>query len=397
MPGATKVRSPAGIRQPQREAALAAMQQQVVPFVAAAHEHEELICDETKEITANSQQLGPFNIPAYGYARMIWIQVETTTEAETEAEATESEDLPGKIFERVELDDVNGTPLYNPMSGYTLMWTDILGGYKGVPDPRQLPYYSGTLKKPKFSLFIPVEISRKNAYGSIANQNSGAMYKLYLTLSPLSSLSTKFKKGPKIRIRCYAYDWSQPDEINLAGRPQAEGPPMLDSAQYHSHYIRETAKGQNTVLLTEVGDLIRFLLIIARKKNGERSDAVFPDPVELKWNNNVMHNFTRMMQEEHVFSAIPQLKERDKGVFAFLFNLGSHGRVGDDSPTLWYQTTQATRLEIVGGAEEEGSWDIVTNCVAPVAVDASERYEVPSRSSFQPEMMGSGQIATRTG
>ena len=388
-----KVRSAAGKRQPAREAELGGS---MVPFVAAAHEHEEIIEDKTLEITANEQHLAPINVGAYGYARSLWVQVETVEEGETEEGATETEDKPWKLFSSIQLNDVNGTPLFNPMNGYTMLWCNILGGYRGVPDPRQIPYYESSLKKPKFSFRVPIEVSRKNGFGSIANQNSGAMYKLYLSIADTASLTTKFKKMPKIRVRVYLEAWSQPDDVNLAGRPQAEGPPLLDSAQYHSHYVRETNKGANTVLLTEVGDLIRFILIIARTEAGARSDKVFADPVEMKWDGNVMHTFTRMQQIEHISGCVPQLKERDTGVFAFLFNIGSGGRVGDDSPTLYYPTMQSTRLELVGNTEEAGTWDIVSDVVAPVAVAADERYQVPNRSSFQPNVAG-GQVGTKTG
>lgn len=382
----TKVRSQEGTRQRQVAAP------SLVPFVAASHEHEEPMFEETVEITTNEQQIGPFNVPAYGYQRDLWLQVETVTEGEDEAEATESEDLPFNILSRVEFADVNGAPLFNPMSGYSLLWANILGGYRGVPDPRQMPYFSAKLEKPKFSLLVPTEISRKDAFGSIANQNTGAMYKLYLSINSQANLGTKFKKFPKLVIKGYLEAWSQPDEYNLAGRPQAEAPPLLDSAQYHSHYVRDTSAGNNTVLLTEVGDLIRFVAVICRDAEGKRSDAVFADPVELKWDGRVMHNMTRMMQEAHIASSVPQLKTRDTGVFAFLFNLGSHGTVGDDSPTLWYPTVQSTRLEIAGTTEAAGTWDIITNTVAPVAVAPAERYEVPSRTGLHPEIVGAGQV-----
>jgi hypothetical protein len=389
-----KVRSSVGKRQPVREAELGGS---MVPFVSAAHEHEEVIADQTLEITANEQQLTPMNVGAYGYARFIWVQVETVEEGTTEAEATENEDTPWRIFSSIQLNDVNGTPLFNPMDGFTMLWCNILGGYRGVPDPRQAPYYSASMKKPKFSFRVPVEISRKNAFGAIANQNSGAMYKLYLSINNKTNLVTKFSKMPKIRVRVYLEAWSQPDDFNLAGRPQAEGPPLLDSAQYHSHYVRETNKGANTVLLTEVGDLIRFILIIARTNAGVRADKVFADPVELKWDGNTMHQFTRMMQEEHIAACVPQLKTRDTGVFAFLFNLGDHGLVGDDSPTLYYPTMQSTRLEIIGNTEEAGVWDIISDVVAPVATNAAERYQVPNRSSRHPEGTGAGQVGALTG
>lgn len=54
----------------------------MVPFTAAAHEHTEQAFDKTVEFTEATQQLGPFDIPAYGYFRHLLLNVETVTPGE---------------------------------------------------------------------------------------------------------------------------------------------------------------------------------------------------------------------------------------------------------------------------------------------------------------------------
>jgi hypothetical protein len=101
------------------------------------------------------------------------------------------------------------------------------------------------------------------------------------------------------------------------------------------------------------------------------------------------------MLQEMLAASIPELKSRDAGVFAYLFNRSTKNTVGDDSPALWIPTVQSTRLEIAGNSSEAGTLQIITNDVAPVAVQPQERYQAESRTGFQPEMGGAGQVGPR--
>lgn len=367
----------------------------IVPFTSAAHEHTEPAFDETVELTANPRALNPINVPAFGYLRHALIEVTTVTPGEQEAEAVTNADFPWNLFQNVQISDVNGAPIFGPLDGYATLWASISGGYAGRPDPRVMPFYSGTFNEPKFLLRVPIEISHYDGFGALANQNAAASYRLNLTLNGTGKLSTKIKKAPKIRIRVWFETWTLPNETDIAGRPQAEAPPMLDSAQYYSNFIKNTQNGANTVLLVRVGSLIRTLVIIARNEAGERKDAVFPDPCRLEWDARKIREDSQVMLQEMLAASIPELKSRDAGVFAYLFDRSTKNTVGDDSPALWIPTVQSTRLEIAGNSSEAGTLQIITNDVAPVAVTPQERYQAESRTGFQPEMGGAGQAGPR--
>jgi len=360
----------------------------VVPFTSAAHEHTEIAFDETVELSANPRQLPPINVPAFGYFRHALIEVSTVTEGEQEAEAVTDEDFPWNIFQSIQIGDVNGAPIYGPLDGYAALWTSILGGYAGRPDPRVMPFYSGEFKKPKFLLRIPLEISHYDGFGSLANQNAAASYRVNLSLNGTGELSTKIKKAPKIRIRVWIETWTLPNETDIAGRPQSEAPPMLDSAQYHSAFVKEVPNGAMNAQFVRVGSLIRNVIVIARNGSGVRSNKVFPAPAILEWDARKIREDSQVMLEEYMAASVPELKSRDAGVFAYLLDRSTKNTVGDDSPALWLPTAQSTRMEIKGNNEEAGTLQIITNDVAPVAVQPKERYQEESRTGFQPEMGG---------
>ena len=170
---------------------------------------------------------------------------------------------------------------------------------------------------------------------------------------------------------------------------------MLDSSQFYSRFIKSTQNGANTVLLTRVGSLIRSLIVIARDSENKRSDKAFPNPATLEWDSRRMRTDTQRMLQEHLAASVPELKTRDTGVFAYLLDRSTKNTVGDDTPNLWYPTVQSTRLEIEGNTEAAGTWEIITNDVAPVAVAPQERYMEKSRTGFHPETAGAGQIGGR--
>lgn len=357
----------------------------VVPFTSAAHEHTEIAFDETIELTANPRALPPINVPAFGYFRHALIEVTTVTAGEQEGEAVTAEDFPWNIFQSIQIGDVNGAPIYGPLDGYAALWTSILGGYAGRPDPRQMPFYSGSFLTPSYLLRIPLEISHYDGFGSLANQNAAASYRVNLSVNGTGALSTKIKKAPKIRVRVWIETWTLPNETDIAGRPQSEAPPMLDSAQYHSAFIKDVPKGAMNAQFVRVGSLIRNVFVIARTAAGVRSDKVFPAPALLEWDARKIREDSQNMQVEMLSASTPELKSRDTGVFAYLLDRSTKNTVGDDSPALWLPTAQSTRMEIKGNNEEAGTLQIITNDVAPVAVQPNERYQEESRTGFQPE------------
>lgn len=371
-----------------RRSAAPAVAPPVIPFVAAAHEHTEPAFDVTVAGGAPptaAVNLGPFDIPAYGYLRHIFIEVDMS--GGVLGPGVVHPDFPWNFISSISLNDVNGAPIFGPLDGYATLWANIIGGYAGgANDPRNAPFYDATING-IFCFRVPVEIARHNGMGALANQNAAASYKLSITTAASTvTFTTAPTTVPAFRIRGWLEAWSLPNEVDVAGRPQATAPPAHGTTQYWSQFIKSVGVGANTTLLPRVGNLIRNVLIIARSTaaNTPRDDTVFPDPPTLAWDARTLKNDTQRYLIERIRAKTPDLVTRDAGVFCYGFADSDHGTVGDDDPTLWLPTVQSTRLELTGSGATAGTLQVITNDVAPVEVVPAERFVETSQTGFQP-------------
>lgn len=356
----------------------------MIPFVQAAHEHVEGAFATIAVVPgANGLDNGPFDVPAYGYIRHIRLEVIAT--GGTMGAGVAAADYPWNLIERLSLLDVNGTPIYE-LDGYASLWANIVGGYVFEQDPRGLPGFAGGGVNAQFTLRVPVEINHFDGLGSISNQNAAASYKLVVRTRPSAQLfSTAPTTVPTFTIRCYLEAWSLPNEVDLAGRPQEQYPPMHGTSQYWSSTSFASLAGANRIGLTRLGNMIRNIVVIARNNVivagvGTRDDTVFPDPVTLKWDANDLRQESQRGVIENMSEKIVDLVTRDAGVFFYSFSHSELGRAGDGPPSLWLQTVQSSRVEIQGNATTAGALQVITNDVAPVEVVPSERYELPNRT-----------------
>jgi hypothetical protein len=356
----------------------------------AAHEHTEDVNDVTVTPGAAAIQLPPVDIPASGFMRAVYLDV--TVSGGTLGAGVLSQDYPFNWLGSVQLLDVNGAWLCN-LDGYSLMWANIIGSVSPQGDPRRVPWYVGTINA-HFRLRIPVEISHRNAYGSLGNQNSAAAYKLLLTVNPQSvAIPTAPTTFPtSIRIRSTLEAWTQPTAQDAVGRDQEPVPPGHGvtggaTTQYWSYFTKDCNAGNQTILLPKVGNLIRNVIVIARDNSAPRvrTDGVFPDPVSFQWDNVILRKESQNYNIEGVFSKCEGLTARDTGVFAFINGNQNQNQVGDDLPDLWYATTQADRLEIDGPSVTSGQLTVITNDIAPYEADQARRYDVPSDTGFHPQ------------
>lgn len=370
--------------QPRRNGSTPAAPSPVIPFVAAAHEHTEPMFDVTVAGGAPptaAAQLGPFDVPAFGYLRHIFIEVDAS--GGVLGAGALAADFPWNFISSITLSDVNGAPIFGPLDGYATLWANIIGGYAGgANDPRALPFYDATING-LFTFRIPVEIARHNGMGALANQNAAASYKLSITTAASTvTFATAPTTVPAFRIRGWLEAWTLPNEVDVAGRPQAQLPPAHGTTQYWSQFVKSTGVGANTTQLPRVGNLIRNVLIIARTTAAgtPRSDTVFPDPPTLAWDARSLRNDTQTYIIERMRSKLPDLTARDAGVFAYVFGDSDHGSIGDDDPTLWLPTVQSTRLELTGSSAAAGTLQVITNDIAPVEVIPAERFVETSAS-----------------
>jgi hypothetical protein len=284
---------------------------------------------------------------------------------------------------------VNGAPIFGPLDGFALLQANIWGGYAYRSDPRQSPNYVGTINA-KFGLRIPVEISRHNGYGALANQNAAAAYKLAWTLAATTQAYTTAPTTPaSFQVRAWLEAWSQPNATDLTGRPQMREPIGHGTTQFWSQFQKSgLAAGNQSILLPRVGNLIRSLIFICRDNtaNTPRNDGVFPDPLQVVWDARLLRTESQAYRIQKQMESIAPGAARDTGVFVLPFNDSNNGAVGDESPNLWLPTVQATRLEVDGVSTVAGTIQAITNDVAPVEVRPDERFVETSTTGFHPNV-----------
>lgn len=355
-----------------------------IPFTAAAHEHTEPITtDAAGQIGAAQLPRGPYDVPAYGFLRHIVLEV--TLSGGTLGAGVLSSDYPWNILQNIQLLDVNGAPIFGPLDGYSTLWANIIGGYSFRQDPRLAPWYDGTING-TFYLRIPVEISRHNGYGSLANQNAAAAYKLSYTIQTNSVFSTQPTTTPSVQVKSWIECWSQPTATDLTGRLQQREPIGHGTAQFWTSYTKSVAAGQQNVILPRVGNMIRNLVFICRDATGARVSTVMPDPIQFNWDARQLRNESQKLHRLRLAESFVNGVTLDTGVYAFSFDNLVLGHAGDEEPNLWLPTVQASRLELAGTSTVAGTIQTLTNDVAPVEVNPAERYVENSATGFHPAL-----------
>jgi hypothetical protein len=378
MPATTTRRAPRGSTQ-KGSAQANQTRVQALRFVASAHEHREPILTQAVVPGAAPVQSNPSNIPipAYGFLGSVVLFVTWTGGVA----GTLAADAPWNLFQSVSIQDVNGAYLQNPVDGFSLLMENVYGGYAFKQDPRLSPVFSSTSTAGTMMLRIPVQVTRHNGYGALANQNAAAPYQLAWTVNPSTTIfSAAPTTMPTFTINAYLESWSQPNARDLKGRPQAQLPPLHGSTQQWSIYTKAIAVGNNVTQLPRVGNTIRTIVCICRDGTGARSATVFPTPFSLNLDSRVLTNELSNLRQALQTEGIAGTATLDTGVYVFYFNNSILGHLGDETSDLWLTTVQSTRLELAGNSVTAGNIEFLTNDIIQVETDQAARYVMDSQT-----------------
>lgn len=344
----------------------------LAPFTRGAMKHREPFLDVAATATANGSTISSLDVPSFGYLRGIWIKVDAT--GGTGSAAVVKEDAPFSALSNIVLSDVNGAQIVGPIDGYDLFIMNLVGGYLGS-DPRQTASYAavGTDGNFKFLLWLPVEISERDALGAMANQNASSTYKFSATYGVTTNIySTNPTAIPSVRVRLWLDAWSQPAPTDLQGNPQAEVPPAFGTTQFWTRAQFNLNSGDQTVRLTRVGNIIRSLIFVFRTTAPARSTTNFPDPARIQLEGRIVENIGRDLwrflgyeQAQMISAEGDATNPYPTGVLAYNFDTDLAGKSGNEMRDLWLPTSQATRLELVGNFGAAGTLTVITNDVAP--------------------------------
>lgn len=375
--GTAQTRKPAG----QTQAVSA-----VVPFIRASSEHREPAgIDVSKILTTGDQDLGVFDIPAYGYVRSIMLLVTASGGTGGSPAVTAVEDAPWSAIKNIALTEPNGATLSQFDTGLGLYLANKWGGYRDSigSDPKASPTYSAigaTFTGFSFMLRIPVELNLRDTLGSLPNQNAAATFKLRMTLAAVGSIVTGTLPTtlPTVRVRAYLEAWDQP-EVQTAGATNQLTPPAMNTTQFWSYQSYTINVGQNTIRLTRVGNYIRNLVMVQRRAGTSRvnGNADLADPTTLYLDTRPLdiiepNNWRHQMYERTGFGGasgtnVPANDTPgglDNGVLVYDFMHEFDGTLGRENRDLWLPTLGSTRLELQFTAPQAGTLMVYTNDVA---------------------------------
>lgn len=350
------------------------------PFTIGAREHIEGPFDDFSVAlsAANTTTRGPIDVPAYGYLRNVWLYAQATG-GTSSVNLVSQGDGPFIVYSEIVLMDVNGAPIVGPFNGFDLAMVNKYGGYVWQSDPAVMPTFSAisVAGNFQFALRIPVEITARDALGSLPNQNAAATYKVRYVINTTGNLYSAgtITLAATLRTRLQLEAWSQPTDVDALGQPQATMPPALGTTQFWSKFVKSVSTGQQTVQFPRVGNLIRQVIIEQYDAAGPpavRQTANFPDPVQLLWDGRIIQNIIRDEFRQQITerwgypgaTGVYAQTELDNGIFIFDFSHDLDGHPGNELRDLYLPTTQASRLELFG-TFVAGSSVILTNDVAP--------------------------------
>lgn len=354
-----------------------------VPFIRASGEHiEPTGIDVSRVMTGSVQDLGVFDIPAYGFLRSLAIVVTATGGAGAAVVGTE--DAPFNALTNIAITEPNGAQISAFNSGYDLFLAHKWGGYGyiGGNDPRALPAYSPIAAATgnfSFILRLPTEITMRDGLGSLPNQNAAASFKCRMQLNASTAVySTVPTTLPTVRVRVTQYAWDQPNPAD-GGASNQTAPPAVNTTQFWSTQVYNISAGAQTIRLTRVGNYLRNLIFEFRRAGTSRvnGQADFPDPLSILFDARPAaiverNNFSTIMAERTGFgmavgATIPandSPQGLDNGVFVWDYTHEFDGSLGMENRDLWQPTLGSTRLELQGVFANAGTLTVLTNDVA---------------------------------
>lgn len=348
-----------------------------VPFIRASQLHREFgNVDKSLQITTSDQDLGVFEVPAYGYLANIILVV--TTSGGTTTTAVGDEDAPFNALKNIYLEEPNGAVISQFKSGYDLYLANKFGGY-GWTDPRAtskgFSAVAGSTGHFAFVLKIPVQLRKRDGLGALPNQNSSAQFRLRMTLAKSSEIyaSGTLTTLPTVRVRAYIEAWDQPSD-SAQGRLNNVTPPAVNTTQYWSSQEYSVVSGENTIQLKRVGNYIRNLILKFEETSASRanSDTDFPDPLKVHYDARILDLVNNAVYLDQIgdryklseTAAADAAGGRENAIRPYDFCHEFDGTVGNENNDLWLETLTSTRLELQGSWGAAGTLTVLTNDVS---------------------------------
>lgn len=355
---------PASTPAPQGQPAPAAM----IPFMRATASKSAYVTSLSGTPGTAQVGLGVVQIRPSGFLARLKLKITGTTSGNAATVAFQP-DAPLNLLQGLFFQSPGGDTIYSQTDGFTQsMIQKYLGLGSGPDDPLRYPSYKATAGAGatggsfSYEQTIPIEIDRRDAYGTIQNQTANAQFSLTVFLNTLANIyATAPTTPPVVTILVTMEFYSQPAGANDAGIPQQTAPSgngTLNTIFTTTPTIQANASAKSQIIT--VGNSIRGIIFILRNSSGVRDEADWPQVTSIYVNTNLYFYKDKdlwnaqMAQEYEYFagkSAAPAPNGLDNGVFVLTdwMNAGQPGSGqvnGSNDRERWLVTTENTLLEI---------------------------------------------------
>lgn len=338
----------------------------------------------------SQQTYGPNPLPATGYIRRI--RLETVAAGGTAGTFTAGGDAPFNYLALIRLAEPNAAPVVE-LTGYNLLLANIYGGYVGWDDPRQDWDYVATSPNINVEPYVPVELD-PTGMGALSNLSNASAFRLTLIADAASNIySANPSPFAAYTVVPHVDYWSLPNNVDMDGNPQATAPPFPGTIQLWSQITNlSLAVGNNRTSLNRMGNQLRTLIMVTRIA-GLRSEAPFPNPAQLRWDDINLRiespqSIRKVMKEYIMTSSV-----RDVGTYTYSFNFGITREAGGNGISSLLPTVTATRFELSGASGSAGTLDWVVNDVSSAPVSGVSRATVGGGLGFYPPSGSTSNIA----
>lgn len=341
-------------------------------------------------------------LTATGWLKGIWLDVLITVAGNAVATVVATENYPFNILGNIQLNDVNNEAIFGPFDSYTAMLVSKYGGYFNAEDPATAAtYYRVALTSTNagagsshFSLWIPLEIVRRDPIGPVASVNNTAALTLVMSVNASTALfSTPPTSAPSVRIRGTQLFYWEPKKADKAGRPIAQSPPAAGTTQYWTQGNLPLSGGTNNIQVgTALGYPWRSYLFMLVRSASTRANgqADWPDPlIGIKFEANMLYSqyqkvqWTQRMSRDYGYrNPVQDSRLADvataatatafvepgleNGVFIMNWNSDfAFGKPGSETRRTYLVTSPGSNWVFNGSLANAGTLFSIVNYVAP--------------------------------
>jgi hypothetical protein len=339
------------------------------PFVAGTRRITQPIYDVTTTMLTSTVDLPSLEIDPNGFLTGMWLLVEGTT-AGNAATVVFKEDAPFNALDLINFQDTNSQPLVGPWTGYDQYIGSKYGGYHFQDDAKKSQVFlqtagvgAGLGGSFRYILYVPAEVVRRTALGSLPNKSASSTFSLNLRVAASTTVySTVPTALPTVRVRILEEGWQDPNEVDVRGLAVNPNPPGVQTTQYWNKQTYNMATGAFSIRLQGIDSYVRNIAFILRDSTGSRltGEANWPDPFTFLYETAQVRNqgkffWQHMMSQDFGYDAAAEAAGgRDNGVYTFPFNLDFGLKPGGESCLGYLPVSSATNM-VISGSTAAGS------------------------------------------